>query len=179
MMKTQIVLCCDKCEEFLHDQYLCYGISDDYETRNDIYICQDCMNQIIDAVISDLESDFVSGRFHQYASYSNGMDMSYMIGNKEVLLFTISKIDSSNQQDPSMKYYLVTNKAGKRFLLVADSSSINLITENKEFFARIIKSNFAYEEVIKMREKFTKKKEMEEAYRKHQQSQIDTYYNHT
>ena len=78
-----------------------------------------------------------------------------------------------------MKYYLVTNKAGKRFLLVADSSSINLITENKEFFARIIKSNFAYEEVIKMREKFTKKKEMEEAYRKHQQSQIDTYYNHT
>ena len=172
MMKTQIVLCCDKCEEFLQDQYECYGLYNEGDLFKDIYICHDCMDQIIDSVIKDMQCDYSIGAFFEMASHESGYDVYYLVGNYQIKLCNISAINNTNKSNSSAKYFLVTNNTGKKYLFVVDKfyNGYNPIAENKDFFADIIKSNFVYGQIASIRDKFDEQRERDLAYKRHLKS---------
>lgn len=49
MMKTQIVICCDKCEDVLLDHMECYGyFKTNLNSVDEYYFCKKCMDAFID-----------------------------------------------------------------------------------------------------------------------------------
>ena len=48
MMKTQIVICCDKCENILSDQTECYGyFKTNLSSVDEYYFCKKCIDSLI------------------------------------------------------------------------------------------------------------------------------------
>lgn len=87
MMKTTIVLCCDKCEKLFGDAELVYGFFDDScnpETaEGEVYICEKCFNEIIESIVKDiLDSVITNHKFYIGLNVSSRIaPFSYCIGN--------------------------------------------------------------------------------------------------
>ena len=68
MMKTKIVLCCDHCEKVLDDKEMVYGYLDtstlNISSNNEIYICEDCFNKIVENMSIDIIKDAI--RDHEF-----------------------------------------------------------------------------------------------------------------
>ena len=161
MMKTQIVLCCDKCEEYLCEQYQCFGFyNKGKDASQDIYLCQDCFGEMVEKVMKEMNKIFIEeGQFQN--PNLDSIDIVYKIGENTIKLFTVYKIKNVNIQT-GLSYFILKNNDGKDFLLVINTTSPKIIEANRLFIVDVIKSNFEFDQVVSIRSKFKTKRQIEE-----------------
>ena len=161
MMKTQIVLCCDNCEEYLCEQYQCFGFyNKGKDVSQDIYLCQDCFGEMVEKVIKEMNKLLIEeGQLQN--PHLDSIDIVYNIGENSIKLFTIHKIKNVNIQT-SLSYFILKNNDGKDFLLIINTASPKIIESNRLFIVDAIKSNFEFDQVVSIRSKFKTKRQLEE-----------------
>ena len=91
MMKTKIVLCCDKCEKVLGDNEKVYGFFDKscrLDTgEGEVYICEECYNKIIDEAVEKIINEAIKNHeFYIGLDVSNiiRIDSTYAVNNHKI-----------------------------------------------------------------------------------------------
>ena len=161
MMKTQIVLCCDKCEEYLCEQYQCFGFyNKGKDASQDIYLCQNCFGEMVEKVIKEMNKLLIEEGQLQYPNLES-IDIVYKIGENSIKLFTVHKIKNINMQT-GLSYFILRNNSGEEFLLIINTISPKAIEANRLFIVDAIKSNFEFDQVVSIKSKFKTKRHLEE-----------------